>query len=775
MVKEWTFDPGEILRSPRKVRGKFHTPMVDKDKEYIEGKAVRNAVPDFMHLPILHDFHKERTVGIVTRVVELPDGSFDFEGLIKATDDCNDIWELITRGKYDQVSLYGKRVCGSDSCKVRPEQRSNPCVTTAVRLDSISVCDENARNVGTSLEVAKSGRVVFTATEEIIKATTTSSPMSHEVTDYPKKKKGVDMDEVKAEQRIPPEKPPKKDAGIREARPGDKKSTAMKSEEPEESAEPVEEPMEEPTEEPMEDSIEDKLSKLEQMIEQLIQKDEEDKATKQEGEPIELPPEAEREYGDPVPNETREDVEVDPDPLPESAGESYAPDEIDAMAAKIHLSQKVAEKKANLSGEEEKARDLGFYKQTGMRPQRLGVNASPEEVEHTLNLYKQGKDEYLRNQEAEKQKVGQLKQDFVSPPEKRPTADAPTIDAKAKKDPGRVIPDWKKEQQQKKKEWLKETGPKPRKVAPENAPPVTNTVPDKPGIKSDGKGASVGQPHHTKEGKPWESTKPAAPQVDTPTVSHFSDQGAEKRREGYLKEKPATSRFDEAAHKDNPQSRPPGDWTGREGSNEGALSPAQLAANKQKDYKKKGLPPAGGSSKPSRTTAFGSKRGEYGHVEGETRTGGEDNKWHPEEQPEKAGDDVEARIDRLTELVARLVQSDTAVHQEMEQPRCGACEQKADDISKGTENMKDEDVDVLVKAKVDAQVAEITKAYQVQFDELKKANDDLKARLEKVENETITKSGVVAILREGDPEVGEAFLSNAGAIAAASKKAKAQG
>jgi hypothetical protein len=193
IVNEWAFDPAAILSSPRKVRGKFHTPMVDKDREFIKGEAIQNAVPDFMHLPILHDFHKERTVGIVTRVVELSDGSFDFEGLIKATDDCNDIWELIKSGNYDQVSIYGKRTVGSGSCGVRPEARSEPCVTTGVRLDSISVCDENARNEGTSLFIAKGGgKVVFNATEAIIKAETTDSSLMHTATDYPKQQFGKD-------------------------------------------------------------------------------------------------------------------------------------------------------------------------------------------------------------------------------------------------------------------------------------------------------------------------------------------------------------------------------------------------------------------------------------------------------------------------------------------------------------------------------------------------------------------------------------------------------
>ena len=82
--------------------------------------------------------------------------------------------------------------------------------------------------------------------------------------------------------------------------------------------------------------------------------------------------------------------------------------------------------------------------------------------------------------------------------------------------------------------------------------------------------------------------------------------------------------------------------------------------------------------------------------------------------------------------------------------------------------MNDEEVNNIVKAKVD----EITKAYQVSLDELKKANTDLIARIDKMEKETIEKSGVVAILREGDESLGTVFQSNAAAISSMKPKAK---
>ena len=71
-----------------------------------------------------------------------------------------------------------------------------------------------------------------------------------------------------------------------------------------------------------------------------------------------------------------------------------------------------------------------------------------------------------------------------------------------------------------------------------------------------------------------------------------------------------------------------------------------------------------------------------------------------------------------------------------------------------------------------AEIETISKAYQVSLDELKKANTDLIARIDKMEKETIEKSGVVAILREGDESLGTVFQSNAAAISSMKPKAK---
>jgi hypothetical protein len=194
-INTWDYDPKALLLSSRKVKGIFHKSEVDKDGEFITPDAIRKSIPDYMHLPALHDFHKERPVGLATKVWELDGGRFGFEGVIKATSDCDDVWDKIQKGNYDHVSIFGKREHGNSNCSLPAPLRTGPCITSGVRLDSISVCDDNARNDSTSLEVRKGMKMVFDA-ETLIKAeTATSSNLMHTSTDYAGKKKQEAMSE----------------------------------------------------------------------------------------------------------------------------------------------------------------------------------------------------------------------------------------------------------------------------------------------------------------------------------------------------------------------------------------------------------------------------------------------------------------------------------------------------------------------------------------------------------------------------------------------------
>ena len=193
----WEFNPEDILKSKRKVTGTFHVPKVDKDRELITKSAMNDAIPDFMHLPILHDFHKERVLGVITRVWEEAD-SFHFDALFKATSDVDDAWNKVQKGEYDHVSIFGARLKGNASCGFTPDQRAVPCVSDKIRLDSISACDENARNDSTSMTLAK-GEVEFIyETETIIKALNTDSNIVHGT--YDGVKRGGENDSMRVKE-----------------------------------------------------------------------------------------------------------------------------------------------------------------------------------------------------------------------------------------------------------------------------------------------------------------------------------------------------------------------------------------------------------------------------------------------------------------------------------------------------------------------------------------------------------------------------------------------
>jgi hypothetical protein len=704
IVKEWTFDFNGILASTRKVRGKFHVPKVDKDMEFIKSEAIENAVPDFMHLPVLHDFHKERTVGIVTRVVALSDGSFDFEGLIKATEDCNDVWGLIEAGNYDSVSIYGKRQECSDSCKVRPEQRVEPCVTTGVRLDSISVCDDNARNDGARLEVAKSGKLVFEVTEELIKAETTGSPMMHTATDNPDKKgyrinsKGeVIRTDTKCRATCPQYERPELGKGEDMNDDVDKGKIEMpgrgipKKGKFDSMGRNYKPPAKEEKKAVDETGLEAQLAKLVDIVESLVQDDvqEEQKGA----DPYQNYSEKSPELPASEPNLGEELGQEEEDKVADIDGDK----EVDELAAKIHLTKKVGESKGN-AGTEEKAGNYKFNLKTGPRTAVKDPAAAKKRAEDFGGL------ETRYATPEEKQGIADRDKGLAAQEEKKKTArEGVTHDYEAPGHPdnprsnAHVEPSSQKE---------------PNKKT--FAPPPTDTHEQSRYDRKPGASTIAERPHRSEEEEP----KPA-PKVDF--------------------EREVPSRIKENKPKVNPTAS---NVTGK----------PKTAGEAVSHYEPDEQEP---------------KQGEYGNVEEE----------------KAGGSPLEQLIMRLTEAISKLTQTDAKVHSELEQEESqeGSMpepqeEEKAkekedsSEMKKGTETMKDEEVNTLVKAQVDAKVTEITKAYQGQVDELKKANDELKARLDKMETEVIQKSGVAVVLREGDETLGTVFTSNAAAIAAAGKK-----
>jgi hypothetical protein len=840
VAKEWTFDPASILSSPRKVKGKFHTPKIDMDNEYIENAAIQNAVPDFMHLPILHDFHKERTVGIVTRVVELSDGSFDFEGLIKATDDCNDIWELITKGNYDQVSIYGKRTAGSGSCSVRPEQRMEPCTTTGVRLDSISVCDANARNDGTSLFVAKGAKVVFTATDEIIKAETTNSELMHTVTDYPKEHrdglprtkkkctatcpqyerqelgKGYDNPQGQFEGEVdarnlkdmyhltehgttPHNEWEKKgddmdeDVKQKPIRVGDK----AKRKEPSQGEDYHDGKFEKGAE-----SIEEKLDHLCTVVERLVGMDEgasphsTDQVEPSGKEEWSEQPNAEsdREYGLPAPSggEPEEDpLEEDkafqtktqsakdslderavamPDSEKPKRSESLtSEDDLNHLAARYHLEKRVKEQ-ANVAPSAEAIGKKQAYTESVMGRSRgeKKEEDSPTSRQFTEPEAKANNPKLAAEREA--QNTGSA--NSPEPDYSRPEAE---LQEYKRKQAGKEVSAKLISSQPGYKD--RRTGGESHKQKPTAPPwakePLTHSSKDKGNVDESENVRSKEAPVKRPESISSEDTKKPATTADkkmnpptpdkqgpdAPVNPHTRRQPDEPHQATIPNQKPAVENFGGGTEA----------GTSRTNYTPGQARIAGSPSDKPEPYKPK-----------------------YSFDE-------------DEEKSDSGGEmpDIESRIDRLIEVVSRLVQSDEKVHAGMEQKgtytsteneisyphSAGKFDKHTQDvrrhnqqvsdhyknteeekcsIRKGTETMNDEEVNTIVKAKVE----EITKAYQVSLDELKKANTDLVARIDKMEKETIEKSGVVAILREGDEDMGTVFQSNASAISSMKPKAK---
>ncbi|CAK0771327.1 hypothetical protein CCP3SC15_420025 [Gammaproteobacteria bacterium] len=263
---EWGFNVNDILTSPRKITGTFHVPTVDKDNEIITEGAMDAAMEDYMHLPIISEYHKERPIGIVTKSWKTNDGKYQFEGMIKSTTDCDDVWEKVQKGEYDMLSIAGKRTESSEECTMHPLMRGTgkPCVTKGLRLDSISACDDGARNPLTSLEMAKANgdpdnpylytsKLVLTKVEDtLIKASDTDSSLIHVTTDGTSKRSckvtkkcngGKSPELAKSEEEELPESEEKKEEGKEE--PKEEKEEAKKADPEPEDEKKAEDPFQE--------------------------------------------------------------------------------------------------------------------------------------------------------------------------------------------------------------------------------------------------------------------------------------------------------------------------------------------------------------------------------------------------------------------------------------------------------------------------------------------------------------------------------------------------
>lgn len=154
---EMEFDLSIISESERIMEGVCSLPTVDRENEIILREALEKAIPMFMVLPVQHLQHSERPVGLIEKMWFDDEGRLHNRFRIKNTPDCDDVWESAQRamvkiakgepvGSNDlcKQSIAGRRLEGTASCKLRPWERTDPCITKALWLDSVTLCGGNA-------------------------------------------------------------------------------------------------------------------------------------------------------------------------------------------------------------------------------------------------------------------------------------------------------------------------------------------------------------------------------------------------------------------------------------------------------------------------------------------------------------------------------------------------------------------------------------------------------------------------------------------------------
>lgn len=201
----FVFDLNVLDDSTRKVFGLATGPQLDRENETILKAAIEDALPNFMMLPIMHLDHTERPVGWFTKA-EFRGQDLYVEACVKPTSDCDEFWGKVVKasqaGKPYQFSIYGDRVHSTPSCALHPSERKEPCITKALELYSISICQPGtAINPNTFAEVIKA-----MIPQGLVKATDSASNLIHPTTDGKYPKKGSTM--VPPDKEKNPEKKP---------------------------------------------------------------------------------------------------------------------------------------------------------------------------------------------------------------------------------------------------------------------------------------------------------------------------------------------------------------------------------------------------------------------------------------------------------------------------------------------------------------------------------------------------------------------------------------
>lgn len=152
-----------VDESTRKIEGLATGEGLDKDNEIILAKALKKAIPFYMKLPVLTVDHTERPVGLCDELTLKDDNQVYLKGWIKDTEDADDVWDRILKGvkepdapdALNAFSIYGRRIKGTSPCKLHPSVRTEPCVSEEVYIDSITLCGNNKRYPGATLNIVK--------------------------------------------------------------------------------------------------------------------------------------------------------------------------------------------------------------------------------------------------------------------------------------------------------------------------------------------------------------------------------------------------------------------------------------------------------------------------------------------------------------------------------------------------------------------------------------------------------------------------------------------
>jgi len=155
-MSEYKVNFSVLDESKREIEGIATAPVVDAEKEIILRKAVEDALPNYLRLPVLSYMHSERPIGMVKEAKFLDDNSLYIKGWIKDTPDTDDVWSKILKGEINAFSIYGRRIEGSPECKLHPNNRNSPCITKSIHMDAITLCGDNKINPSAGFNVIKS-------------------------------------------------------------------------------------------------------------------------------------------------------------------------------------------------------------------------------------------------------------------------------------------------------------------------------------------------------------------------------------------------------------------------------------------------------------------------------------------------------------------------------------------------------------------------------------------------------------------------------------------